>query len=103
MNRRQFLAGGMGGILLAAIAPAIVRADSLMRIVPRETTIIQPPSGMWRYEWVSPTGVEHCRGTDPNGDFVEWLRRLYEPRGGTFRIIESPIPGDSANAFKRKT
>lgn len=33
MNRRGFL----GSILAAAVAPAIVRADSLMRIVPRET------------------------------------------------------------------
>lgn len=35
MNRRGFLQG----ILIAAAAPAIVRADSLMRIVPRETII----------------------------------------------------------------
>lgn len=33
MTRRSFL----GTILAAAVAPAIVRADSLMRIVPRET------------------------------------------------------------------
>lgn len=33
MNRRGFL----GTILAAAVAPAIVRADSLMRIVPRDT------------------------------------------------------------------
>lgn len=36
MNRRGFL----GAILAAAVAPAIVRADALMRIVPRATTII---------------------------------------------------------------
>lgn len=36
MNRRSFL----GSILAAAVAPAIVRADSLMRIVPRETVLI---------------------------------------------------------------
>lgn len=35
MNRRSFL----GTILAAAVAPAIVRADSLMRIVPRETLL----------------------------------------------------------------
>lgn len=40
MNRRGFL----GSILAAAAAPAIVRADSLMRVVPR---------GLWR-----PTGLE---------------------------------------------
>jgi hypothetical protein len=36
MNRRGFL----GSILALAAAPAIVRADSLMRIVPVETTIL---------------------------------------------------------------
>lgn len=36
MNRRSFLAT----ILASAVAPAIVRADSLMRIVPRETLVI---------------------------------------------------------------
>lgn len=35
MNRRGFL----GAILAAAAAPAIVRADSLMRIVPRDLLI----------------------------------------------------------------
>lgn len=35
MNRRGFL----GAILAAASAPAIVRADSLMRIVPCETLV----------------------------------------------------------------
>lgn len=36
MNRRSFLSG----ILAACAAPAIVRADSLMRIVPRDTSIL---------------------------------------------------------------
>ena len=36
MNRRGFL----GSILALGAAPAIVRADSLMRIVPRETLLI---------------------------------------------------------------
>jgi hypothetical protein len=36
MNRRGFL----GSILLAAAAPAIVRADSLMRIVPRDVVLL---------------------------------------------------------------
>lgn len=38
MNRRGF----MGSILALGVAPAIVRADSLMRIVPRETIILGP-------------------------------------------------------------
>lgn len=36
MNRRGFL----GAIIATCAAPAIVRADSLMRIVPRYTTIV---------------------------------------------------------------
>lgn len=36
MNRRGFLSS----ILAAAVAPAIVRADSLMRVIPLETTIL---------------------------------------------------------------
>jgi hypothetical protein len=36
MNRRGFL----GSILALGAAPAIVRADSLMRIVPLETTVL---------------------------------------------------------------
>lgn len=37
MNRRGFL----GAMLAACAAPAIVRADSLMRIVPRDTLIAE--------------------------------------------------------------
>lgn len=36
MNRRGFLSA----ILAAGAAPAIVRADSLMRVVPRETLVL---------------------------------------------------------------
>lgn len=39
MNRRGFLLGA-GGILASFAAPAIVRADSLMRILPRETLVL---------------------------------------------------------------
>lgn len=45
MNRRGF----MGTMLALGAAPAIVRADSLMRIVPREAGIFVP-SLMDRYE-----------------------------------------------------
>jgi DMSO reductase anchor subunit len=38
MNRRSFLAS----ILALGAAPAIVRADSLMRVVARETEIVVP-------------------------------------------------------------
>jgi hypothetical protein len=40
MNRRGFLQS----ILIAAAAPAIVRADRLMRIIPQETTLFVPNS-----------------------------------------------------------
>jgi hypothetical protein len=36
MQRRSFL----GSILALAAAPAIVRADSLMRVIPRETSLL---------------------------------------------------------------
>lgn len=55
MNRRGFLAG----ILAAAAAPAIVRADALMKIVPRQSDYLYMPNltGNWRneadgYVWV---------------------------------------------------
>lgn len=38
MNRRGFL----GSILALSAAPAIVRADSLMRIVPRDALVFHP-------------------------------------------------------------
>lgn len=37
ISRRGFIKG----MLLASVAPAIVRADSLMRLIPTETTIIE--------------------------------------------------------------
>lgn len=39
MNRRSFLSS----VLALGAAPAIVRADSLMRIVPRETALLPTP------------------------------------------------------------
>ncbi len=40
MNRRGFL----GSILSLGVAPAIVRADTLMRVVPRDTIISLDPA-----------------------------------------------------------
>lgn len=52
MNRRGFL----GSILALGVAPAIVRADSLMRIVPRELGIYTA-SGTWiRFTYDSNSG-----------------------------------------------
>lgn len=39
MNRRSFL----GACLALGVAPAIVRADSLMRVVPHDLVIVAPP------------------------------------------------------------
>lgn len=62
MNRRSFL----GSILAAAVAPAIVRADSLMRIVPRSALVLDP---YFR-------DVVAC-GQIGAGDFtMEWWTRL---------------------------
>lgn len=44
MDRRDFLTFGLRGILLAATAPAIVRAESLMKIASPERFIILPNS-----------------------------------------------------------
>ena len=42
MNRRGFL----GAMLAACAAPAIVRADSLMRIIPMDAPVVGLTSGM---------------------------------------------------------
>ena len=44
MNRRGFL----GSILALGVAPAIVRADSLMRVVPREMVML---TAGWDLGW----------------------------------------------------
>lgn len=48
MNRRGFLAS----CLALCAAPAIVRADSLMRVIPRETGVISDVA----YEWTQYAG-----------------------------------------------
>ena len=59
MDRRGFL----GSILALGLAPAIVRADSLMRIVPRETGIILIEGPHWGTfdELVSETFRRHSK------------------------------------------
>lgn len=86
MNRRGFL----GSILAAAVAPAIVRADSLMRIVPRDMsvlTIAEGPHwhrdvfvlvsdemmvdvGDFRKRYVSAMGVELARRIDREATYA---------------------------------
>lgn len=69
MNRRGFLQT----ILAACVAPAIVRADSLMRVIPRETTILLPQERFMPHELV----VLHQRGywVSP-GDFESVMREI---------------------------
>ena len=46
MNRRSFLSS----ILAAGVAPAIVRADALMRVVPREAVLL-PAGRVWSLDF----------------------------------------------------
>lgn len=72
MNRRGFL----GAILASAVAPAIVRADALMRIVPRETTVYS-----WDVYSDGPSEVTF------SGDLMACEIGRYEG----ITIIESPL------------
>lgn len=58
MNRRGFL----GSILAACAAPAIVRADSLMRIVPVDTGILL----------AGDKAITACSGLVEYGDFIRY-------------------------------
>lgn len=88
MNRRGFL----GSILTACAAPAIVRADSLMRIVPRDLVL------------VTPGPVEDWLPRNP-GDIV--IVRVYEP-GMACRsdpLAQRPLVRDermSLSEFRRR-
>lgn len=63
MNRRGFL----GSILALGAAPAIVRADSLMRVVPRETTILTATAGMLTESALEDAMIEIYRLADVRG------------------------------------
>ena len=69
MNRRGFLTS----ILALGAAPAIVRADSLMRIVPRETGIISAAE----YTWTQVGGTILINSTDativPTQELIDLL------------------------------
>ena len=86
MDRRGFL----GSILALAAAPAIVRADSLMRIVPRETTLITGEIGTMDRFVIVETGHtmmtidqitrEALRIAHDKATFIKHVR------GNTFRV-----------------
>ena len=56
MNRRGFLAG----ILAAGMAPAVVRAASLMKVV-SPTGLVAPPAEVWSGRRLA----AHARGDQP--------------------------------------
>lgn len=70
MNRRSF----MSNILALGAAPAIVRADALMRIVPRETTLILQP---WQEELLC---VFHSDDLIITGSIQECHTRIFKRR-----------------------
>lgn len=70
MNRRGFL----GSILVACAAPAIVRADSLMRIVPLDTTIITASEMIRRQELTYAEWAENIDGGSM-GVIIKLLQR----------------------------
>lgn len=96
MNRRGFLQG----ILIAAAAPAIVRADSLMRMVPTETVVLAGESAefslwygaireIWAYDISSDSMIHRfdVAGYDKAGCLVQ--------RGVDIRVdSQGPRPSD---------
>lgn len=87
MNRRGFLMGA-GGILALAAAPAIVRADSLMRIIPRDAPLL------FRAAFPSPTfsGILVINEAAWSTDGVNWTR----VEGESFTIPAGTLTKDGA-------
>ena len=70
MNRRGFL----GSILAAAAAPAIVRADSLMRIVPVDTIALETGE-LWVTDLIRYDGLDLAAKLRLQGQLVRELIR----------------------------
>ena len=84
MNRRGFL----GSIIALAAAPAIVRADALMRIVPRDAVIIVPDIQDM---------VRSTRFYDLGSDsFVTRIDVIYQDRMGNVQQSHVAFRGDDA-------
>ena len=85
MDRRGFLRG----IIAAAAAPAIVRADSLMRIVPREATIAVPTvkNGLMTLEMMT---AEMMRVFSKRLVFADSVNRLWEAESDSVIAIRKP-------------
>lgn len=83
MNRRSFLSS----CLALAAAPAIVRADSLMRIVPRKVAVIVPNDAIW------------LRQTTERGIGGIWFR-FYKSIDGETRVMPDFRPFPYSDAFR---
>lgn len=79
MDRRGFI----GSILVACAAPAIVRADSLMRIVPVNTTIL--PAGTVS---LKVTGAIDVASSENLAYLICTADRDYVPSGDGWRLLE---------------
>ncbi len=80
MNRRGFLTG----ILALGMAPAIVRADSLMRIIPREAVLLTGKIGYFEC-----TTFTYSR--NELGEIIEHTRRAHLPSdAGNYYAIMHP-------------
>jgi hypothetical protein len=104
MNRRSFLAS----MLAACAAPAIVRADSLMRIVPREILVVRPviPTGMI-FEYLGdsiPVGYVACDGRVlAQTDYPELygvIGTAYGDGGYMARLIDSLYTAKAFDAIR---
>lgn len=95
MNRRKFLTLGIGSIIAAAAAPAIVRADSLMRIVPRDTLVLRVPEysavdGMYWYTFHSDDWTQHGAGN--TADYAKIVALMSAMPEFAFAVADHPLP-----------
>lgn len=80
MDRRGFI----GSILVACAAPAIVRADSLMRIIPMDTKVV-PYGGATFY-------IEDLASDQyPDGSFRLWQQIRSDGGGYSLRIATGNV------------
>ena len=86
MNRRGFL----GSIIAAAAAPAIVRVDSLMRIVPRETGVLVEFDPRGFSLTVEMMTEEMMRVFSKRLVFADNVNRLWEAEPGSVIAIQKP-------------
>lgn len=106
LSRRGFL----GAILAAGVAPAIVRADALMRIVPRDTTVLSGAGVLNCFPWKQGCVYVSDKGDDAN-DGLTWAtakRSVAEAMalvdvGGTLYVGNQYVYGETFNAREGRT